>query len=60
MRDVLLRRDIERLHHVEPRALYVMVAEAARERSLRVYLEELSARWADRSRGVAPARWGAP
>jgi hypothetical protein len=44
--DVRLRRDVELVHKLGPRALYEMLLEVSEDRSLRTYIEELVSRYA--------------
>jgi hypothetical protein len=44
--DVRLRRHVERLHRLGPRATYELLAEIGREHLLRVDIEQRAARYA--------------
>ena len=44
--DVRLRRDVEHLHRLGPRALFELLSEIGRERLLRVDIERRVARYA--------------
>jgi hypothetical protein len=50
--DVRLRRDVDQLHRLGPRAVYELLAEIGRDRLLRVYVERLVARYAALDPGV--------
>ena len=56
--DVRLRRDVELVHKLGPRALYEMLLEVSEDRSLRTYIEELVGKYAAIDPAVLDASGG--